>query len=169
MKRVFIVETNLVFAQPLTPRQATRLFVTHHFGDLPIIGYDTNKLDARWTHNMHIKERGWAGIAYHYLVKTNGIIERGRPRQTIGSHCKGHNLDSVGVCLACDCTASAPPAEMVNSLIGLYADLCDIYGRNPEDTIKGHRDLVATTECPGDALYAVLPDIRRRVRGLLGY
>ena len=169
MKRVSVVETNLTFTQPLQPRQATRAIVTHHFGDLPI-GYDTSKLDARWTHEMHIKDRGWAGIAYHYLIKTNGIIERGRPRQTIGSHCKGHNHDTIGVVLAMDCSIAPPSADALVSMQGLYADILDIYGLSScAETMPGHRDLVLTTQCPGDALYALLPDIREHIRGIRGY
>ena len=168
MKRVSVVETNLTFTQPLQPRQATRFFVVHHFGELPA-GFDLDKIDARWTHEMHIRDRGWAGGGYHYLIKTNGIIERVRPRQTIGSQCKGHNSESMGICVVGDFTAALPTAEQLTSLQGLLADLCDVYGLPATiDTIRGHRDLVDTA-CPGDALYALLPDIREHIRGIRGY
>jgi len=45
------------------------------------------------------KERGWMGIGYHYVVTVNGVGEKGRQRELIGAHCKGHNKDSIGICL----------------------------------------------------------------------
>jgi hypothetical protein len=35
-------------------------------------------------------------------------------------------------------------------------------------TITGHRDWLAT-ECPGDQLYPLLPEIRRAVAGLVAH
>ena len=41
--------------------------------------------------------RGWADIGYHYLVRLDGTIERGRDLATVGAHTRGHNATSVGV------------------------------------------------------------------------
>lgn len=58
------------------------------------------------------KERGWRGCGYHYVItngviakhdpynsKLDGLIQKGRDWQEIGAHCKGHNRDSLGICL----------------------------------------------------------------------
>jgi hypothetical protein len=57
------------------------------------------------------KERGWDGIGYHKVIMNglykpgeynelyNGKIGRGRPLTKQGAHCKGHNSDSIGICL----------------------------------------------------------------------
>ena len=45
------------------------------------------------------KQRGWTGIGYHYVITRDGRIEFGRPHDTVGAHVKGHNDDSVAVCL----------------------------------------------------------------------
>ncbi|MFO8236461.1 MAG: N-acetylmuramoyl-L-alanine amidase [Bacteroidales bacterium] len=72
-------------------------------------------LIAKW----HVKERGWSGIGYHYVILNgwltstvynpiyNGHIETGRPldddpvvkKTEAGAHVRGHNYNSVGICL----------------------------------------------------------------------
>jgi len=44
------------------------------------------------------KAQGWSKIGYHYVVRLDGTIERGRPESEVGAHCKGHNQHSIGVC-----------------------------------------------------------------------
>lgn len=171
MKRVTIVETHLMFKEPLPARQATRFFVVHHIGKMPA-GIPPEKIDADMINQWH-RDQGWAGIGYHYVIKTDGTIERGRGRQDLGSQCKNHNFESIGICTVGDFSTALPNEDQMASLAGLLADLCDIYGLipdspAPEEAIRGHRQLV-DTECPGDALFAALPALRTRVRGLCGF
>ena len=42
--------------------------------------------------------RGFDCIGYHYVVRLDGTVERGRDEQRIGAHCVGHNAMSIGVC-----------------------------------------------------------------------
>lgn len=44
------------------------------------------------------RQRGFSCIGYHYVVLLDGVIERGRPEEVVGAHCKGHNRRSIGVC-----------------------------------------------------------------------
>jgi len=43
------------------------------------------------------KANGWRGIGYHYVVKRDGTVERGRAISQPGAHCYGHNAHSIGV------------------------------------------------------------------------
>lgn len=43
------------------------------------------------------RQRGFNGIGYHYVVKLDGVVEKGRPVEKIGAHCKGQNANSIGV------------------------------------------------------------------------
>ena len=47
---------------------------------------------------MHIRDNHWADVGYHYVVRLNGHIEKGRPDYRAGAHCIGHNRHSIGVC-----------------------------------------------------------------------
>lgn len=42
---------------------------------------------------------GWADVGYHYVIRRDGTVERGRAESKQGSHCYGENHDSLGVCL----------------------------------------------------------------------
>lgn len=61
--------------------------------------------DTPPSHNWGVKEirachlqRGFTDAGYHYIIKQNGEIERGRPLYRIGAHCRGHNAHSIGIC-----------------------------------------------------------------------
>lgn len=49
-------------------------------------------------HEWHI-DRGWSGIGYHWVIRVDGVLESGRPEYWIGSHARGHNINSIGVCM----------------------------------------------------------------------
>jgi len=82
------------------------------------------------------------------------------------------------VALLGDFTDVAPGRAAVNSLIKVLAILSAVCNLDPTGrtayvnpisgaarnvrTISGHRDWAAT-ECPGDLLYPLLPNIRRQV------
>ncbi|MBP9550733.1 MAG: hypothetical protein KBE34_02250, partial [Veillonella sp.] len=34
-------------------------------------------------------KNGWAGIGYHFVIRKDGTIERGRPLSVVGAHDKG--------------------------------------------------------------------------------
>lgn len=172
MKRIDIVETNLIFARPLSPRLKTDQFTLHWIGKIGA-NLPPDSIDVDMVNEWHIYERGWAGIGYHYLVKRDATVERGRPRQCIGAHDEGDNLHTIGICIVSG--PGLPPTEaQIDAVCRLLAELCDIYGLLPQDpdTINGHRDdepPETPTECPGDIIYGMLPAIRERVRGLCGY
>jgi len=62
-----------------------------HCTDTP---YNTTVESIR---NYHMNVLGWRDIGYHYLVTYDGIAVAGRPTSMVGSHCKGHNANSIGV------------------------------------------------------------------------
>jgi N-acetylmuramoyl-L-alanine amidase len=45
------------------------------------------------------RKRGWSGIGYHYVIRRNGEIEKGRPDDKVGAHVKGFNSTTLGICL----------------------------------------------------------------------
>ncbi|MGH3376888.1 MAG: peptidoglycan recognition protein family protein, partial [Actinoallomurus sp.] len=65
-------------------------------------------------------------------------------------------------------TSVLPPAALWNALVQTLAWLCDDYGLDPHSAIVGHRDY-NVTQCPGDALYAKLPQLRNDVANTLGF
>ena len=44
------------------------------------------------------RQRGFNGIGYHYVIRLDGKLEKGRDVALAGAHCKGWNERSVGIC-----------------------------------------------------------------------
>jgi len=147
-----IKETNLAFG-PLEIRPETTLLIIHHVGST-----DTD-VSAAQIHQWHLKN-GWSGIGYHYVIRKNGSIERGRPRDDVGAHTYGYNKKSIGINLVGNFEYAIPQNEQIESAAKLIAALCHIYNISPDNsTILGHKDLNATL-CPGKNLYEELQLIR---------
>lgn len=147
---VDIVETNLDF-RSLSERSYTDQIVIHHTG--------CNDIDAsaEQIHGWHLNN-GWAGIGYHYVIRKDGTIERGRPEWAIGSHAYGENSHTVGIHLSGDFEQAEPTSEQVEKCALLIADICERYGIPIDrDHVVGHGELMATS-CPGMNVQALLDD-----------
>ena len=150
---VKIKETNLIFG-PLTKRTATNLIVVHH------IGNTDEDVSAAEVHKWHLAN-GWAGIGYHYLIRKDGTIERGRPMDTVGAHTYGYNKNSIGINIVGNFEVATPKPEQMEAASRLIASLCTKYQFGPNKyTVQGHRDLCATL-CPGENLYSSMNDLRK--------
>lgn len=66
-----------------------------HCSDSDYPHHDNIEIIRKW----HVEERKWKDIGYHYVITKNGIIFCGRRLETAGAHCRGHNWDSIGICL----------------------------------------------------------------------
>lgn len=44
--------------------------------------------------------RGWDDVGYHFFIRKDGAIFKGRDVKYVGAHTKGHNHDSIGICLS---------------------------------------------------------------------
>jgi hypothetical protein len=131
--------------------------------------------------SFHVFERGYADIAYNYLVDPNGVIYEGRAGGDCvqGAHFSGVNAGTTGVAMIGTFMTVFPTEEALASLCEVLAWKCDQFGLNPIGTslhlasqlnlmtISGHCDGPGTTECPGDALYRLLPKIRSDVKKML--
>lgn len=151
-----IKETNFRFNEPLLLRPKTDMIVIHH------VGIPDGDTSAAAIHRAHLAN-GWAGIGYHYVIRKDGTIERGRPLATVGAHAQGQNYHTVGINVTGNFDKEIPTPAQLHALTGLVAWLCKIYEITPSAaTIVGHRD-VNSTDCPGQHLYDMLPQIRRDV------
>ena len=101
---------------------------------------------------MH-KARGWRTVGYHYVIRRDGTIEKGRGEREQGAHVKGHNVGTIGICCIGGLErATGPNVGVDNRTEAQKSSLAkltrDILTRNPGAKIVGHRDLGAT-QCPG--------------------
>ena len=148
MQRAKIIETNLDFSS-LNERKLTDMIVIHHTGERDI------DASAKQIHGWHL-DQGWSGIGYHFVVRKNGNIERGRPLWAIGSHAYGENSHTIGIHLSGDFEQAKPTTQQIEMTAMLIADLCADYNI-PIDRkhIIGHGELMST-DCPGKNLQKLL-------------
>ena len=133
-----IVQSNIKFNSTPLKRSATKKIVVHHA--------DATTCDAKTIDKWH-KNNGWSGIGYHFVVrKKDGIVETGRPIDTIGAHALNNNSDSVGICFEGNFDKETMSTEQLQTGKELIAYLRGIYGDNIQ--IVRHKDLMAT-DCPG--------------------
>ena len=160
MPRVQVIESGLTFANELVPRPHTDFITIHHTG-----GNAGDDYSAAEIHAMHLAN-GWSGIGYHEVYRKNGTVETGRPLWARGAHSIPGNNNSLGLHLCGNFDLEDPTPAQLNSLAARCADHCEYYRLNPFAAIVGHRDQDAT-DCPGNNLYALLPEIRQRTADLL--
>jgi len=98
------------------------------------------------------RQRGWSGIGYHYVIARDGTVAVGRPENRVGAHVRGHNRDSIGICLigghgstAYDAFSEHFTQEQDAALRMLLKQLKRKY---PEARIYGHNEFAAKA-CPG--------------------
>lgn len=146
-----------------------QFLIVHHLGTVPA-GFDyanTVKTVDQWH-----KARGWSGIGYHKVILPGGEVKQGRADAVIGAHAFGANAASLGILVAGDFSKVPPTSAQLRALVNVLAVLCARHKIKPENII-GHRDVArlfpggAPTACPGEALYALLPEIREQVEAYL--
>jgi hypothetical protein len=140
----------------------------------------------------HRNSNGWRDIGYNFLVDRFGTIFEGRAggieEPVVGAQAEGYNTVSTGVANIGTFSGVAQTAAALEATSRLIAWKLSLHGspvvgqvsvlsgggpsnryragtRVTFERIAGHRDGDRTT-CPGDALFAQLPQIRRRAEEL---
>ena len=108
-----------------------------HCSDTPT-GRDT---PASEIHQWHVSQ-DWSGIGYHWVIGIHGKLEAGRPEYWQGSHCKGQNGNSIGICLVGRGEYSDIQKIKLGILIG------EIKSRHRIESIKLHCDYDSRKTCP---------------------
>lgn len=95
-------------------------------------------------HKFHL-ENGWSGIGYHFYIREDGTIYRGRDENVIGAHASNGNYNTLGICIEGNFEEKGLNEAQRNSLIklGTYLSL-----KYPIRDIIPHRS-VTDTLCPG--------------------
>ena len=132
-----INEVAYKWAGQLTRRTATRRIILHHAAAVTCT--------PQQVHQWHLAN-GWTGIGYHFFVRKDGTVYRGRPEDTVGAHAGNNNYDSLGVCFEGSFDRETMPDAQLRAGQELVAYLKQKYGIS---TVQRHSDVNATG-CPGD-------------------
>ena len=145
-----IIETNIKWVKPLSKRPRTDYIVLHHA--------EASKCTVEQVDSWH-KQKDWSGIGYHFFVRKDGTIYRGRPLDTMGAHVSGMNSVSIGICAEGSYTTETMPAAQKKAICELLVYLKDKH--YPLASIVGHRE-IGNSDCPGKKY--PLDDIRNNYR-----
>lgn len=119
-------------------REITEIIV--HCSDTPEGRHTTVEEIRQW----HL-DRGWSDIGYHYVIYLDGTVHEGRPIERIGSHCKGHNKSSIGICyIGGGKGIDTRTEEQKEAMVDMLEYLKTTYTKA---RIYGHRDF-STKSCP---------------------
>jgi N-acetyl-anhydromuramyl-L-alanine amidase AmpD len=125
--------------------------------------------DSSWGNALVINQwhlaRGWHGreskisCGYHFIVQNgypyylehqsilDGMIESGRPVKEIGAHVRGHNQNSIGICLIGK-PGHFTHKQLGHSLRALFLSLLQEFNLSTAD-IYGHYEFDSKKTCPG--------------------
>ncbi len=143
--------------------------------------------------NYHVNSNGWTDIGYNYLFDKSGNMYQGRYNPNLptsdvkGAHAGNCNAKSIGLNFIgnSDAPATAPTDVQLEKCWDMLAWWYDNKQLDPTSSaditnqagqftfsryrISGHRDVNQTasgslgTTCPGETLYAMLPNFRVQV------
>lgn len=131
-----IIETNLSFGS-LSYGNKPNAIVLHHA--------EWSKCSVEDIHRLHKNSFGWSGIGYHFFVRKDGSIYRGRPENAIGAHAKNHNTNTLGICAEGSYMRETMTEAQKRAIINLGQYLKNKYGISK---VYGHKELMST-DCPG--------------------
>ena len=98
----------------------------------------------------HVVDLGWSDIGYHFLIefmRDHVEIVCGRMPDKKGSHCKGFNANSIGICFVGNYDLIEPSKEIWSAGIKLVTFLMRRYR---VADIKGHKHYNNNKSCPGN-------------------
>lgn len=130
-----IIEKEYSLNGTLQKRSKTDMILLHH----AVYNGDVEGIDR-----IH-KNKGWTCIGYHFYVRKDGFIYRGRKEDTVGAHAYGSNYTSIGICAEGNFEIDTMSVEQKNSIIELVNYLKNKYGVTK---VLRHKDVNATA-CPG--------------------
>lgn len=124
-------------------RNETNKIILHAAATTPSMDIGAQEID-RWH-----RSRGWLGIGYHFVIRRDGQVETGRRRDDVGAHAKGHNHDSIGVCLVGGLDEDHNPANNFTDaqFDATWSLIVTLEGEYGTLEVIGHSD-VSDKTCP---------------------
>jgi uncharacterized protein with LGFP repeats len=159
---------------------AVKFSVVHHTVNSNTYAPGDSAAMMRAIYHFHTHTNGWCDVGYNFVVDRHGQIFEGRAggitQPVVGAHATNFNHGSTGVALLGTFSTDPVPAVMYNALRSVLAWKLDLHAVDPRavvahggkviSTVSGHRD-VNPTDCPGNAAYALLPQLRNELAGMV--
>lgn len=131
-----IIEKTYKINENLSIRNSTERIILHHAAASQCSADDIDK----WH-----KQKDYSCIGYHFFIKKNGTIYRGRQENAVGAHAYQNNYNSIGICFEGDFEKEQMTDAQVEAGKELVAYLKNKYNISK---VQKHSD-VCSTSCPG--------------------
>lgn len=131
-----IINVNLPTNGSFKRRNSTDEIILHHA--------EASRASVEEVNRWHL-ERGWTGIGYHFYIRKDGKVYRGRPEWAVGAHAQGHNSRAIGICVEGSYMTETMPQAQLDALKDLIRTEMRKY---PGAKLLRHKD-VNSTDCPG--------------------
>ena len=104
--------------------------------------------DVSVIRDWHVRGNGWQDVGYHFYIKRDGTIQRGRSLEmTPAAQGNGFNAGTIAVCLGGLTKAQFTPAQF-EAGYSIVRAIVDAYERSGITIrVRGHRE-VYPKECP---------------------
>ena len=146
--------SDFIFEKPT--RTVKKVFI--HCSDSDWRHHDDISVIRKW----HVQERGWYDVGYHYFIKKNGTIQKGRSLELTPSSQRGYNSRTISICLH---GKEKFTEKQFESLIKLCLEIHRAY--NGRITFHGHREVTDEKTCPNFDYVEVLNlDEHGRMKGI---
>lgn len=131
-----IIEKTYNLNGKLAIRTKTERIILHHA--------DASSCTAKDIDRWH-KQKDYSCIGYHFFIRKDGTIYRGRKENSVGAHAYGSNHNSIGICFEGRYQTEQMPDVQVEAGKELVAYLKNKYNISK---VQKHSD-VCNTSCPG--------------------
>ncbi|KAJ8916615.1 hypothetical protein NQ315_000260 [Exocentrus adspersus] len=138
-------------------RRPVPFVVVHHSYSPPACTAPSEcEASMRWMQDYHQINRSWWDIGYNFAVGGDGRAYEGRGWDAVGAHAPLYNNISIGVCVIGDWSDTAPPERQLETVQNLIAEGVRAGYIAGDYKLVGHKQVRKGTQCPGDALYALI-------------
>ena len=146
--------SDFTFEKP--SRTVDRVFI--HCSDSDWKHHDDISVIRKW----HVEDNGWNDVGYHYFIKRNGTIQKGRDLEITPSSQQGHNNKTISICLH---GRERFTKRQFESLKKLCLEMNTLY--KGKVTFHGHKEVAREKTCPNFDYVKVLNlDKHGRMKGI---
>jgi len=149
--------------EPYTPHSPIMFTLHHTRGNSPK-NYAEAVREMQFIQDYHQNGRGWIDIGYHFLIDPQGDIFEGRPINVLGAHVKSWNDGNVGISIMGNYhppVSQQPTKETLYTFTEMGRYLKTTYDIGVS-SFYAHRE-IGPTDCPGDVLYALMPQLKNLI------
>ena len=136
--------------------------------------YTNKNIGSEEINENHIQLGLSKGIGYHYVIRRDGSLQRGRPVNIEGEHAEINGHDQYSIAIAFVGGINAPSgtefstsyrsaSSLTNAQMNTFKEFCQaFYNRFPGGQILGHNDIDQSEEDPGFDVRDYVEDIFNR-------